>query len=63
MAGVIHGLGSLGEICLGNQRCMTIDESVENTVILLSQSSCISFGMSNQFRIFDISLGGLNVDR
>ena len=42
---------------------MKIDGSVEDTVILLSQSSCICFGISNQVRIFDISLEGFNVDR
>ena len=30
---------------------MKIDESMENTVILLSQFSCISFGVSNHFAI------------
>ena len=37
---------------------MEIDESVEDTVILLSQFSCISFRISNQVKILDISLEG-----
>ena len=32
-----------------------IDESVEDTVILLSQFRCVGFRISNQFRIFRIS--------
>ena len=39
---------------------MQIDASVERTAILFSQFSCISFGLWNQFRIFDISLEGSN---
>ena len=42
---------------------MKIDESVKNTVMLFSQSSYISFGVSNQFRNFDIRLEGFSVDR
>ena len=41
---------------------MKIDESVEDTVVLLSQLSYISFGVSNQFRIYDISPEGFNAD-
>ena len=41
---------------------MKIDESVEDTVILLSQLSCICFRISNQIRILDISLEGFHVD-
>ena len=33
----------------GNQRGVKLDQSAEDTVILSSQSSCISFRMSNQF--------------
>ena len=46
------------ERSFGKQWGMKIDESVEN--ILLSQFSSISFGVSNQFRIFDIDLEGFN---
>ena len=49
---------TLGGDRLGNQRGLKIDESV----ILLSQSSCVSFRISNQFRIFDIGLKGFKVD-
>ena len=52
----------LGRDLLGNQRGMKIDDSAEDTVILLSQSSCISLRISNQFRTFDIGLKGFNVD-
>ena len=39
-----------------------IAESVEDTVILLSLFSCISFWISNQIRILDISLESFHVD-
>ena len=42
---------------------MEMDRSAEDTVILLSQSSCTSFGISNQFRIFDTSLKGFDIDQ
>ena len=49
----------------GNQQGSKIDHDqiAEDTVILLSQSSCISFRISNQFRNFDIRLEGFSVDR
>ena len=43
MSGVIHGLGGFGEGLFGNQRTMKIDESVKDTVILLSQFSWVYF--------------------
>ena len=46
----------------GNQWGMKIDESVDDTCILLIHFSCISFGISNQFNIFDINREGFNVD-
>ena len=58
MAGVIHGLGGLREIF----QCGMKIESVEDTVILLSQLSCISFRISNEIRILDISLEGFHVN-
>ena len=61
IAGVIHALGALGDR-FGNQQSMKIDQSVEDTVILLSQFSCITFGISKQFRIVDMSREGFNVD-
>ena len=45
-----------------NQWGMKIDERQEDTVIFLGQFSCISFGISTQFRMYDISLEGCNVD-
>ena len=36
----------------GNQRGKKIGKSAEDTVILLRQSSCVSFRMCSQLRIF-----------
>ena len=63
MARVIHGLGGLWEIFLVTQRGTKIYESVEDTAILLSQSSCISFGMSNQIKFSILVFESFNVDR
>ena len=46
----------------GNQWSMKIDESVEDTIILWSQFSCICFRISNQIKIMDISFEGFHVD-
>ena len=42
---------------------MKINQGAEDTVILLRQSSCISFRISNQFKLFDIGFEGFIVDR
>ena len=52
----------LGGDCFGDPLGMKINESAEDTVVLLSLSSFIRFRMSNQLRIFDISLDGFSAD-
>ena len=50
-----------GDLC-GNKWGMKINESAEDTVVLLSQFSDIGFRISNQVRIFDISLESFHID-
>ena len=49
--GVIHGLEGIGGDHFGNPWGVKIDESAEDTVVLLTQHSCVSFRLSNQLGI------------
>ena len=62
MAWVIHGLGGFGGDLFGNKRGVEINENGEDTVVLLSQFSGIGLRISDQVRIFDISLKGFHID-
>ena len=46
----------------GNKRGGEIIESADNTVVWLSEFSSVGFWISNQIRIFDISLKGFNIN-
>ena len=46
----------------GSKWGVKINESAEDTVIVLSQFSGIGFRILNQVRIFDISLKGFHID-
>ena len=48
----------LGRYLFCNHRVKTLDESVEDSVILLRQSSFISFWTASQLKIVDIGLKG-----
>ena len=52
----------LGLDLFGNQRGMEINESAENSVILLSKPSYVGFRILNHFRRFDIGLKGCPVN-
>ena len=45
-----------------NKWGMEINDSAEDTVILLIQIICIGFRITNQFRICDIGFKGFNVN-
>ena len=56
------GLGGLGGDLVENQRSKKINESAEDTVILLHQFSCLGFTIFNQFKSIDIGFKCFNVN-